>query len=86
VLETIEGMLASRWVLQFLLNHLLKPLEARALPLVVQLVNQDVIFRKEGLCHCGKGAGTSGFVFHLVRAAALDDCEVIKAVVYSESS
>jgi Ran GTPase-activating protein (RanGAP) involved in mRNA processing and transport len=84
LLQTVMGVLASRQVLDFLLRCLLKPLEGRAIPLVVQAVHQGTIFHKEaGLTDCDKVAGSAGFVFHLVRAAAVNDSKVIKEMTPS---
>jgi Leucine Rich repeat len=84
LLQSVKGVLASRRVLDFLLRCLLKPLEERTIPLVVQAVHQGTIFHKEaGLTNCDKTAGSAGFVFHLVRAAALNDSKVIKEMTPS---
>jgi Ran GTPase-activating protein (RanGAP) involved in mRNA processing and transport len=75
----ITCALDSRQVLNFLLKHLQEPLEERSIPLVVQTVHRGSIFDKEvELTLCNKVSGIAGFVFHLVRAAALNDSEVIK--------
>jgi NLR family CARD domain-containing protein 3 len=77
--EAIISALDSRQVLNFLLKHLLKPLAKGSIPSAVQVVHRGSIFDKEAeLAHCDKAAGNAGFVFHLVRAAALNDSKVIK--------
>jgi Leucine Rich repeat len=79
-LSSIKGVQDSRRVLMFLLNHLIEPLEEGAIPLVVEAMHRGRIFRREtGLSDCDKRAGNAGFVFHLVRSAALGDSAVIKS-------
>jgi Leucine Rich repeat len=77
--EAIMCVLDSRQVLHFLLKHLLEPLEARSIPLFIQAVHRGSIFdKKVELSQCDKAAGIAGYVFHLVRAAALNESKVIK--------
>jgi hypothetical protein len=69
-----------RHVLTFLINQIPQPLEKRAIPLVVQAVHRGTVFHREAeLTHCDKAGGIAGFVFLLVRAAALNDSKVIKS-------
>jgi NLR family CARD domain-containing protein 3 len=80
LVDTIKGMLDSRLIFNFLLKCLRRPLEKGAVPLVVQMVHRGLIFcMQQELTHCHQAAGTAGFVFHLVRATALNDSKVIKA-------
>jgi Ran GTPase-activating protein (RanGAP) involved in mRNA processing and transport len=79
LLQAINFVVASRQALMFLLKHVNKPLQKRDIPMVVQVVNRHSIFhRNAALVHCDKTSANTGFVFHLVRAAALSESGVIK--------
>jgi hypothetical protein len=83
--EVIDGMLATRRVLRWLLNHWHKPLEERVIPYAIRTIHQNHLYhtsrglkhrRKTGLIrelafreHCPRAADFAGFIYHLVRTA-----------------
>jgi Ran GTPase-activating protein (RanGAP) involved in mRNA processing and transport len=80
LLETVKRVLASRQALLVFLKQLNKPLEKGTIPLVVQAAHQGRFFNEESELNQHETAlSTAGFVFHVVRAAALNDSKVIQS-------
>jgi Ran GTPase-activating protein (RanGAP) involved in mRNA processing and transport len=71
LLEEIKGMLASRQVLKSFLKCLCMPLEKTLMPVVIHAVQEN--------SDCLEARG--GPIFHLVRAAAVNDSKVIKVTL-----
>jgi Ran GTPase-activating protein (RanGAP) involved in mRNA processing and transport len=76
--KAVDFLMASRLVLNCFLERLHKPLEKRVMPLaIIHALEQNSMHHKKlELIHCREtGAGP---IFHLIRAAALNDSKVIK--------
>jgi Ran GTPase-activating protein (RanGAP) involved in mRNA processing and transport len=78
VLESVDRVLASRLVLKCFLHQWSRPLEERAIPLVVRAAQQSSVYRSEAESRSGPEMA-AGPIFYLVRAAALTDSKVLKS-------
>jgi NLR family CARD domain-containing protein 3 len=77
VSRVLHEALASQPVLNSFLKHLRKPLETRAVPLAIQAMNMGSISHEESENGpCLKANGTAGFVFHVVKATAVNASKV----------
>jgi Ran GTPase-activating protein (RanGAP) involved in mRNA processing and transport len=79
VLQAVDDVLASHQVFNFGLERLREPVLGQEIPLIVEAVNRDKISPGEIRClraklsHCAKDSVNASFIFHMLKAAALNN-------------